>query len=153
VAGSAVHARRKRSIAVAPTGRRRAPLTRRCRTRRAARLLRRTTRSLVLTDVGEVFYRQASIALEAVRLAEESVRMSDDVVRGDLRISVPPMMNASFHAMLCEFAARYPALRVHVHTSSQHVDVLNGYDVALRTRVSASRSRPRSAHPGRSTGS
>ena len=101
--------------------------------RLGARLLRRTTRSLVLTDVGEVFYRQASIALEAVRLAEQSVRMSDDVVRGDLRVSVPPMMNASFHAMLCEFAARYPALRVHVHTSNQHVDVLNGgYDVALR---------------------
>lgn len=100
--------------------------------RLGARLLRRTTRSLVLTDVGEAFYRQASIALEAVRLAEQSVRMSDDVVRGDLRVSVPPMMNASFHAMLCEFAARYPALRVHVHTSNQHVDVLNGYDVALR---------------------
>ena len=97
------------------------------------RLLRRTTRSLVLTEVGEVFYRQACIALEAVRLAEQSVRKSDDLVRGDLRVSIPPMMDASFHAMLCDFAARHPALRVHVHTSSQHVDILHGsYDVALR---------------------
>ena len=101
--------------------------------RLGARLLRRTTRSLVLTEVGEVFYRQACIALDAVRLAEQSVRKADDLVRGDLRVSVPPIMSVSFHAMLCEFAMRYPALRVHVHTSNQHVDILNGgYDVALR---------------------
>ncbi|KGU84950.1 LysR family transcriptional regulator [Pseudomonas mediterranea] len=101
--------------------------------RLGARLLRRTTRSLVLTDVGEVFYREACIALEAVRLAEQSVRRTDDVVRGDLRVSVPPMMRGGFHAMLCEFAARYPELRVHVHTSNHHVDLLRGdYDVALR---------------------
>ena len=101
--------------------------------RLGARLLRRTTRSLVLTDVGEAFYRQACIALEAVRFAEQSVRMKDDVVRGDLRVSVPPVLHAGFHAMLCEFAARYPALRVHVHTSNQHVDILHGgFDVALR---------------------
>ena len=101
--------------------------------RLGARLIRRTTRSLVLTEAGEVFYRQATIALEAVRLAEQSVRMTDDVVRGDLRVSVPPMMSVSFHAMLCEFATRFPELRVHVHTSNQLVDVLHGgYDVALR---------------------
>ena len=101
--------------------------------RLGARLLRRTTRSLVLTEVGKVFYQQACVALEAVRFAEQSVRVTDDVVRGDLRVSVPPMMSASFHAMLCEFAARYPELRVHVDTSNQLVDILrDGYDVALR---------------------
>ncbi len=101
--------------------------------RLGARLLSRTTRTLVLTDIGEVFYRQACIALEAVRLAQQSVRMTDDVVRGDLRVSVPPVMSVSFHAMLCEFATRYPELRVHVHTSNQLVDILSGgYDVALR---------------------
>ncbi len=101
--------------------------------RLGARLLRRTTRSLVLTEVGEVFYQQACMALQAVRSAEQSVRTADDVVRGDLRVSVPPMMNPSFRAMLSDFAAHHPALRVHVHTSSQHVDMLHGgYDVALR---------------------
>ena len=101
--------------------------------RLGARLLRRTTRSLVLTEVGGVFYREACIALEAVRLAEQSVRRTDDVVRGDLRVSVPPMASAGFHTMLCDFAARHPELRVHFHTSSHHVDLLrDDYDVALR---------------------
>lgn len=101
--------------------------------RLGARLLRRTTRKLVLTDAGAVFYRRACIALEAVRAAEQSVRTTDDIVRGDLRVSVPPMTSAGLHAMLCEFAARHPELRVHIHTSNQHVDLLRGdYDVALR---------------------
>ncbi|WP_245456923.1 LysR family transcriptional regulator [Mesorhizobium sp. M1A.F.Ca.IN.022.04.1.1] len=101
--------------------------------RLGARLLRRTTRKLVLTDAGEVFYRQACIALEAVRVAEQSVQTTDDIVRGDLRVSVPPMTSVGLHAMLCEFAARHPELRVHIHTSNQHVDLLRGdYDVALR---------------------
>lgn len=101
--------------------------------RLGTRLLRRTTRSLVLTEVGEAFYQQACVALEAVRQAEQSVSRSDDAVRGDLRVSIPPMMDASFHTMLCDFAARRPELRMHIHTSSQHVDILHGgYDVALR---------------------
>ncbi|WP_051440423.1 LysR family transcriptional regulator [Ensifer aridi] len=96
-------------------------------------LLRRTTRSLVLTDAGEVFYRQARIALEAVQLAERSVRKSDDTLRGDLRVSVPPMMSASFNAMLCDFVACHSELRLHVQTSSQVVDILSGgFDLALR---------------------
>ncbi len=101
--------------------------------RLGSRLLRRSTRSLTLTEVGERFYRQASIALEAVRLAEQSVRASDEVMRGELRVSVPPIMSPSFNAMICDFAERYPELRIHVHTSNQAVDLLHGaYDVALR---------------------
>lgn len=101
--------------------------------RLGARLLRRTTRSVALTEAGEAFYRQACIALEAVRQAEQSVRKTDDLVRGDLRVSVPPLMSASFHAMLCDLAGRHPELRVHVHTSNQLVDIVHGgYDVALR---------------------
>ncbi|MDA8457239.1 LysR substrate-binding domain-containing protein [Acidovorax sp. GBBC 3334] len=101
--------------------------------RLGARLLRRTTRSLALTEVGEVFYRQACIALQAVRVAEQSVRTTDDLVRGDLRIAVPPNLSPGFHGMVGDFAMRYPALRVQVHTSNQHVDILQGgYDIALR---------------------
>jgi len=40
----------------------------------AYRLLRRSTRSLVLTDAGTALYRHARIVLDAVEHAEESVR-------------------------------------------------------------------------------
>src|SRR4051794_32535629 len=59
--------------------------------RLGVRLLRRTTRSLVLTDAGTAFYRNARIALDAVTQAEDSVRRSDATVRGSLRVSLPPI--------------------------------------------------------------
>ncbi|WP_437829871.1 LysR family transcriptional regulator [Sorangium sp. So ce1153] len=101
--------------------------------RLGVRLLRRTTRSLALTDAGEALYRHARIVLDAVHQAEASVRKADDAVRGELRVSVPPMMGESFSAMLCDFARRHPEVRLHVHSSTQYVDLQRGgYDVALR---------------------
>jgi DNA-binding transcriptional LysR family regulator len=101
--------------------------------RLSARLLRRTTRSLVLTDAGEALYRHARIVLDAVTNAEASVRRSDATVRGDLRVSVPPMLNHTFHQMVCGFAVKYPEVRVQVDVSTRMVDLQrDGYDVALR---------------------
>jgi DNA-binding transcriptional LysR family regulator len=101
--------------------------------RLSVRLLRRTTRSLVLTDAGEALYRHARIVLDAISHAEASVRRTDDVIRGDLRVSVPPMMNEPFYEMLTRFVEAYPQVRLQVHFSSQLVDLQRGeYDVALR---------------------
>ena len=101
--------------------------------RLGVRLLRRTTRALALTDAGNAFYRHARIALDAVAQAEASVRKSDKVIRGTLRVTTPPMQDPSFHALVCDFARAYPEVRIHIDASSRHVDLLReGYDVALR---------------------
>lgn len=101
--------------------------------RLGARLLRRTTRSLALTDAGEALHRHARIVLDAVHHAEASVRRTDDAIRGELRISVPPMIGTSFGALICDFARRYPEVRLHVHSTTQYADLQRGgYDVALR---------------------
>jgi DNA-binding transcriptional LysR family regulator len=101
--------------------------------RLGVRLLRRTTRSLLLTDAGEALYRSARIALDAVRQAEESVRRRDDEVRGELRVSVPPFTNPHFHALIAEFVLRYPEVNLQLHFSTQHADLQRGaYDVAIR---------------------
>lgn len=101
--------------------------------RLGVRLLRRTTRSLALTDAGEVFLRNARVALEAVSAAAESVRREDGVVRGNLRVSAPPISSPAFHTFICDFARAYPEVRLEVHTSSRVVDLKrDGYDVAFR---------------------
>src|SRR5258708_9538237 len=101
--------------------------------RLGVRLLRRTTRALAVTDAGDAFYRHARIVLDAVEQAEASVRRSDTVVRGTLRIATPPMLDPSFNALVCDFARAYPAVQIHVDASSRYVDLLReGYDVALR---------------------
>jgi DNA-binding transcriptional LysR family regulator len=101
--------------------------------RLGVRLVRRTTRALALTDAGTAFYRHARIALDAVEQAEASVRRSDKVIRGTLRVTTPPMQDPGFHALVCDFARSYPEVQIHIDASSRHVDLLReGYDVALR---------------------
>lgn len=97
------------------------------------RLLRRTTRVMTLTDAGEALYARARAVLAAVRDAESSVRRSDDAVRGMLRVSVPPMGSESFGAMVADFSARYPDVRLELDFTTRHVDLVGGgYDVAIR---------------------
>jgi DNA-binding transcriptional LysR family regulator len=104
--------------------------------RLGARLLVRSTRSLVLSDAGEALYRHARLVLDAVAHAEASVRRVDDVIRGDLRVSIPPMPSPAMSAMLCNFAMRYPDVRLQIQTGTQLVDLRRGgYDVALRASV------------------
>lgn len=105
--------------------------------RLGTRLLRRTTRSLVLTPAGDTFYRHARIVLDAVKDAEASVQRSGTAIAGDLRVSVPPMLDEGFFAMITAFAKAHPAVRLQVHFSSRHVDLRrDGYDVALRAATS-----------------
>lgn len=105
--------------------------------RLGVRLLRRTTRSLALTEAGRVFYRHARIALDAVGQAEQSVRHDDEVVRGSLRVSLPPLNDASLFAMLTAFVKTHPHVNLSIHFSTQLVDLhRGGYDVALRAASS-----------------
>jgi DNA-binding transcriptional LysR family regulator len=101
--------------------------------RLGARLLRRTTRSLTLTDAGDTFYRHARIVLDAVADAEASIRRTDATIQGDLRVSVPPIIDESFFALLTTFAKDHPSVRLQVHFTTRYVDLRrDGYDVALR---------------------
>jgi DNA-binding transcriptional LysR family regulator len=101
--------------------------------RLGVRLLRRTTRSLALTDVGETFYRQARVALDAVSQAEASIRKSGDAVSGELRVSLPPMTGARLLDLIADFVQAHPQVRLHVSFSSRMVDLRReAYDVALR---------------------
>jgi DNA-binding transcriptional LysR family regulator len=101
--------------------------------RLGTRLLRRTTRSLALTDAGEALYRHARIVLDAVAAAQASVRRPDDAIVGELRVSMPPLVDENLFDLLSTFAKRHPHLRLQVHTSTRYVDLVrDGYDVAIR---------------------
>jgi DNA-binding transcriptional LysR family regulator len=127
---------RSLSRAAAELGVPRATLSRRLARlegRLGARLLRRTTRSLTITDAGEALYRHARIVLDAVQEAEASVRRGDDTVRGNLRVSLPPAISPALLDLLAEFAAAHPEVRFQAHFSTRVVDLhRDGYDVAMR---------------------
>lgn len=105
--------------------------------RLGVKLLKRTTRRMALTDAGEKLYRHASAVLEAVRAAEDSVRPADGKIHGELRVSLPPGFDDTLREVLMAFGAKHPALSLHVHVSTEHVDLAAGaYDVALRAGTS-----------------
>ncbi len=131
-AGSLSLAARELGVPRPTLGRRLARLEERL----GVRLLRRTTRRLALTDAGSILYEQAKNVLEAARVAEASVHQREGVIRGDLRVSVPPIYDESFLAALCAFTEQHPELRVDVTFTSQHVDLLHDADVALRAGAS-----------------
>lgn len=100
------------------------------------RLIHRTTRSLHLTEAGQILYGHAQGVLTALAAAEASVQRSEDVVRGPLRVSAPGPQPILL-GFLIEFASRHPEVELEVHFTSQHVDLRGGgYDVVLRAGLS-----------------
>lgn len=128
-AGSLSRAALELGVPRATIGRRLARLEERV----GVRLIRRSTRKLALTDAGTTLYHHALLALASVRDAADSVRTVDGALRGRLRVSVPPMASASFDAMVDGFLLRHPDVRIQIHSTSVHADlVTGGFDLALR---------------------
>lgn len=100
------------------------------------RLLQRSTRRFAVTDVGQGVYRHAQSMLAEAQAAREVVDRLSAEPRGLVRISVPVgIAQEMMPALLPEFLARYPEVRVQVVVTNRRVDVINeGVDIALRVR-------------------
>ncbi len=106
-------------------------------TRLNVRLVNRSTRRLVVTDVGQEVYRHASAMLGEADAAVAAVEFARAEPRGIVRLSCPTaLVQNPLAALLPEFFARYPSIRLLIHASNRRVDVLNeGFDLALRVRT------------------
>ncbi len=128
-AGSISGAARELSVPRATVSRRLARLEERV----SARLLRRTTRRLRLTDAGEELYAHARAIVGAVEQATRTVSLQDDTPRGLLRVSVPPLEAGGLRDSLLDFALRYPEVQLEVQATTRHVDLVAGnIDVGWR---------------------
>jgi DNA-binding transcriptional LysR family regulator len=97
-------------------------------------LFNRTTRHVALSTAGAALHERVGPQLEQLRKALGSVPERDERPSGDLRLSAPPDLGATFlPAVLGGFAIRYPGVNVDVRLSSRFVDlVAEGFDAALR---------------------
>ena len=104
--------------------------------RLGVRLLQRTTRRFVVTEVGERFYAHCRAVLEEARAAQEAVDELRAEPRGVVRLSCPVSLTQTILAhVLPDFLAQYPRLQVRVLSSNRRVDLLGeGYDIAIRVR-------------------
>lgn len=104
--------------------------------RLGVRLLQRTTRRFVVTEVGERFYAHCRAVLEEARAAQAAVDELRAEPRGVVRLSCPVSLSQTLLAhVLPDFMAQYPRLQVRVLCSNRRVDLLGeGYDLAIRVR-------------------
>ncbi len=105
-------------------------------TRLGVRLVNRSTRRFVVTEVGQEVRRHALAMLAEADAALEAVEFVRAEPRGLIKASCPvALAQTTMAQFLPAFLARYPAIRLVLHATNRRVDVLNeGFDVALRVR-------------------
>jgi len=105
--------------------------------RLGVRLVNRSTRRFVITEIGQEVYRRAQAMLAEADAAAQAVELVRAEPRGLLKVSCPvALAQTTLADILPEFLGRYPRLRLILHVSNRRVDVLNeGFDAALRVRT------------------
>lgn len=101
--------------------------------RLGARLLKRTTRKLGLTEAGALFYESGRKIAQELTAAEAAVSQLNSEPRGWLRFSVPHAIGSTvITPLLPAFLARYPELRVEMIFGDALSDVIGSeIDLAL----------------------
>ncbi len=97
-------------------------------------LVHRTTRSLALTEAGNMFHDRASRALAALEEATMAARDGREIPRGHLRLTAPYDVGAgSLAPLVAAFTRLYPEVTIEVVLTDRALDlVAEGIDLALR---------------------
>lgn len=99
-----------------------------------AELLRRTTRNVRLTAIGERYYRAVAPALATLSTAEQLVQDHQGRPRGRLRMTAPVEWGqCTLGAVLAEYGRRHPEVEVTAELSDRVMDLAaEGFDLAVR---------------------
>lgn len=99
-----------------------------------ARLFERTTRSLALTEAGQIYLEAARQSLETLRTAGQEIELLESELRGELRLAAPPSFAAAFLQQACaSFLEAHPRISLRVDLDETFLDLSEGgYDLGLR---------------------
>lgn len=99
-----------------------------------ARLLRRSTRSISVTEAGAAFYERATRGLSMLEEAREAVVELEADIRGPIRITAPVDAGIWMLApIVASFIERHPAVQLDVVLTGRVIDLVEeGFDLALR---------------------
>lgn len=97
------------------------------------RLLQRSTRQLVLTEAGRLYFERARAALRGLSDAKVAVTDLSHEIAGPIRFTAGGDNTGLIASLLAEFLARYPKIQIDVVMTPRRVDlVAEGFDLALR---------------------
>lgn len=96
----------------------------------------RNTRSVRLTEAGEVFFQQIQPALQTIQEAQQQLHQHSAKPQGLLRLTVPIICHDTIVQPLLQYLMiDAPELRVEVHYSDEFVDIIEqGFDAGIRLR-------------------
>jgi DNA-binding transcriptional LysR family regulator len=102
--------------------------------RLGVQLLRRTTRQLALTDVGQLYFARCERVIADLEDAERQVFALQEAPRGVLRVTTPADFGFNLLAhLVASFQHAYPEVQVLLTATNARLDlVAGGFDVALR---------------------
>jgi DNA-binding transcriptional LysR family regulator len=102
--------------------------------RLGVQLLRRTTRTLNLTDTGRSFYEHSARILADLDEAESAVQHEHGELRGTLRIALPMSFGVRHMCKpIAAFSRLHPQIRFDLNLNDRRVDLLEeGLDLAIR---------------------
>lgn len=131
--GSITAAAERLGIAKSAVSRRLAELEERL----AVQLVRRTTRSLSLTDSGRDYHERCARILADVDEAELAITQAHGDLRGRLRVAVPLSFGlAHLGPAIDDFLREHPDLNFDLDLNDRQVDLLTeGFDLAVRIAV------------------
>jgi len=97
------------------------------------RLLNRSTRRIILTAEGELFYHRCKRIVESLESAEEDIGLHRSEVRGHLHLSVDSDIGENFIApLIAKFLAEQPQLSIELTLSDGCADLIGpGHDVGI----------------------
>ncbi|RWG67402.1 MAG: LysR family transcriptional regulator, partial [Mesorhizobium sp.] len=101
------------------------------------RLFNRTTRQLMPTEHGTVFYTGAKQVLDAITEAEAAVAALSGQPRGTIKVTAPLGLGRRLIASgIPDFHDKYPDIEVRLRLSDHNVDIMKeGIDVAFRLGI------------------
>lgn len=102
--------------------------------RLGVRLMNRTTRSVALTEAGELLLARAGPAMRDIGAALDQVRGLRDVPAGRLRINAPtPAVDLVVAPMIAPFLKKYPQIELEIIAETSLVDIVEaGFDAGIR---------------------
>lgn len=98
------------------------------------RLLERTTRKVVFTELGEIYYQQCRDVLGRLRETDEMIASYNSEPQGLLRVSFPVAFGRlELSDIISDFIATYPKVKVEANYTDRFVDILEeGYNAVVR---------------------
>lgn len=99
------------------------------------RLLERSTRRLVVTEIGQEFHGHCLQMIAQAEAAEEATQRMRGEPHGLVRASCPPGLSGQLAHILPSFLAAHPNIRIQLVVSNRRVDLVEErLDIALRAR-------------------